>query len=204
MTVARRLTTVLSGVTLALGSAVLSAAPASAIVPPADGVYNYVQEGLPAVTWKVQSICIQANGTRAQPDYTDETIQTLGCTVTINSITPQAPMTRDERVMTFGVRANLTGGRWTFQRANDEGFLCPDGSTAPATETFAFDAPDPAAPNPNVSGTRTTIHGAVCGQQPGMVKAPFFLTYVGPPDPPVIDRFPDNCNYLGGRPSICS
>lgn len=49
-----------------------------------------------------------------------------------------------------------------------------------------------------------TLHGDVCGMPAAMVKAPFTLTFNAPLEPPVVDRFPDNCNYLAGRPSICS
>jgi hypothetical protein len=201
MTVARRCGAALFAVTaVAMGCA----APASAIVPPADGTYAYVQDGAPPAIWQVQTICIQANGTRAQPDYSDETIQTQGCTVVLRSFTPQAAQTREERLMTFASRARLSGGMWTFQISSSEGLACPDGSSAATTETFAFAAPDPQSPNPSVTGTRTSIHGAECGLQPGMVKAPFELNFTGPPGAPIVSRFPAQCDYLAGRPSICS
>lgn len=37
-----------------------------------------------------------------------------------------------------------------------------------------------------------------------MTKDPFTLTFAGPLDPPVVERFPMECKYLVGRPSICS
>lgn len=201
MAVAHRLGSIALGVTLA---ALGPAAPASAIVPPADGYYTYTQDGAPSANWQVQSVCIQANGTRAQPDYTDETIQTQGCTVQVVSNTPQAAVTPAEKVFAFTARSRLTSNLWTFQITAPTGMQCPDGSTAPTTETFAFNPPDPASPNPSLAGTRTSIHGAVCGLAPGMVKAPFALTFTGPLSPPVDERFPNTCGYLVGRPSICS
>jgi hypothetical protein len=201
MTVVRRLGFALFAAAVA---ALGWAAPAAAILPPADGNYTYAQEGAPTALWQLQTVCIQPNGTRAQQDYADQTIQTLGCTVTLRSFTPQAAMTRAERQFVFTGKAKLAGGMWTFQIASPEGLACPNGGTAPTTETFAFAPPDPNAPNPSVTGLRTTIHGAVCGLPPAMVKAPFALNYTAPLEPPVVSRFPAQCDYLVGRPSICS
>lgn len=201
MTVARRLGSIMIGATVAsLGWA----SPASAIVPPADGTYFYTQAGAPVANWQVKSVCIQANGTRAQADYTDQTIQTQGCQVLVVSNTPLAPVTDAERAFTFSGRARLTSDLWTVQISTATGTQCPDGTAAPSTETFAFNPPDPASPNPSVTGTRTSIHGAVCGLQPGMVKTAFTLNYAGPLAAPVVERFPANCDFLAGRPSICS
>lgn len=192
MTVLRRLCAVPAAAVVALAVA----SPAAAIVPPADGYYSFHQDGAPDATWKIQSICIQANGTRAQPDYSDETIQTLGCTAVLSSSTP-TNLTREEHLVNFNNRAVLTGGLWTFQFSSDEGIQCPDGSVAPSTETYAFDSA-------TYTGTHTSLHGPVCGGQAGMVKAPFTLGFTGGLAPPVVDRFPDHCDYLAGRPSICS
>ncbi len=178
------------------------AAPAAAILPPVDGYYTFNQAGLMAAKWEMQSICIQPNGTRAQADYTDQTIQTLGCDVLIGSTTPSA-LTREERLVNFAVRAKLTGGLWTFQVDRAQGLACPDGSFAPTNDTYAFTAPDPNG-NPNLTGTHTSIHGAVCGLQPAMTKTPFTLTFTDVLDPGVVHRFPAICNYLVGRPSICA
>ncbi|CAN5426679.1 hypothetical protein BH09ACT7_BH09ACT7_14650 [soil metagenome] len=193
MTVFRRL----GAISVAVAAvAVAVAAPAAAIVPPADGYYTFSQEGALPATWQMQSICMQANGTRAQSDYTDETIQTLGCGVILASMTP-SKLTREERMVNFNARAVLTGGLWTFQYDSSEGTLCPDGSTAASTEKYAFDSA-------TLTGTHSSIHGAACGGPAGMVKTPFTLAFTGGLVPPVVDRFPDNCNYLAGRPSICS
>ena len=146
-----------------LVTAVGLAAPASAILAPGRRVLHVPAGRPPQARWTMQSICIQPNGTRAQPDYTDETIQTLGCDVIMGSDTPSL-LTREEHLVNFAGRADLTGDLWTFQITQDEGLACPDGSTAPTTETYAFTAPDRAGPN--LTGTHTSIHGAVCGLQP--------------------------------------
>jgi hypothetical protein len=197
MTFLRRLGTVAIGGSVgAVAVAVGIAAPAAAIVPPADGYYTFSQPGAPLAVWQTQSVCIQANGTRAQSDYTDETIQTLGCNVILASTTPTA-LTREDRLLNFDARAVLTNDLWTFQFESAEGVLCPDGSSAPSTEVYSFS-------EATLTGTHKTIHGDVCGMPAAMVKTPFTLTFNAPLEPPVVDRFPDNCNYLAGRPSICS
>jgi hypothetical protein len=200
MTVARRFGIVSSALAVA---AVGWAAPASAILPPADGIYSYAEEGAPATLWQVQTVCIQPNGTRIPSDFTDETIQSEGCTVVLRSYTPQAPMTREEEQYSFAQRARLTNGMWTFQTVMPQGLACPDGSTAPTTDTFAFAPPDPNAPNPSVTGLHTRIQGAECGLEPAMAKTPFTLNFSAPLDPPV-GRYPAMCDYLVGRRSICS
>lgn len=192
MTVLRRLCAVPAAAVVAL----VVAAPAAAIVPPADGAYTLNEAGVPPAVWTMQSSCIQPNGTRAQSDYSDETIQSLGCVLQLSSAAP-SKATREERVLNFTVRAGLVSDLWAFKVENPEGMQCPDGSTAPTTDNYAFDS----ATN---AGTHTKIHGAVCGGQAGMVKTPFTLSFIAPLQPAVIDRFPDQCNYLAGRPSLCS
>ncbi|MGB3486191.1 MAG: hypothetical protein WBB07_28725 [Mycobacterium sp.] len=173
------------------------AAPASAIVPPADGNYTFSQAGKPNSTWTMQSICSQPSGTRAQQDYTDETTQTLGCSLILGSLASRSGMDRDQRAVSFNGTARLVSGMWTLTVEVPEGLACPDGSFAPSSDTYAFSSA-------TLTGTHTSIHGSVCGLAPGMTKEPFALTFIGPLDPPVVDRFPMDCNYLGGRPSICS
>ncbi|CAN5407791.1 hypothetical protein BH11ACT7_BH11ACT7_40470 [soil metagenome] len=194
MTVLRRIA-MLSG-TVAV-SALGLAAPASAIVPPADGYYVYNQPGKPSSKWTMQSLCTQANGTRAQQDYSDQTIQTLGCQVNVASAVSTAGMNREERSVSFNATAKLSNGLWTATSTLADGAPCPDGSEAPSTETYSFS-------EATLTGTHTSIHDAVCGLQPAMTKVPFTLTLTGPLDPPVVERFPMNCDYLAGRPSICS
>ena len=76
---------------LCLGAAAVAtgvATPAAAdILPPADGHYSFSEPGAPAANWELGAVCIQANGTRAQSDYTDTTIQSQGCAVNVTSST---------------------------------------------------------------------------------------------------------------------
>jgi hypothetical protein len=173
------------------------AAPAAAIVPPADGYYTFSQAGKPNSTWTMQSICTQPNGTRAQQDYSDQTTQTLGCSLIIGSLVTSSGMNRDQNAVSFNGTARLVSGLWTVTVAESEGVTCPDGSAAASTETYSFS-------EVTLTGTHTSIHDAVCGLPPAMTKEPFSLAFTGPLDPPVVDRFPMECNYLVGRPSICS
>lgn len=194
MTVLRRMTIIMFAAAVA---AFGLAAPASAIVPPADGYYTFSQAGKPNSTWTMQSLCTQPNGTRAQPDYSDQTIQTLGCTVAIGSLVTTSGMNRDQQAVSFNGTGRLNSGLWTVTVGIPEGVVCPDGSYAPSTDTYSFS-------EVTFTGTHTSIHGAVCGLPPAMTKDPFTLAFTGPLDPAVVERFPMNCDYLVGRPSICS
>lgn len=183
-------------------AAVGLAAPASAVVPPVDGYYTFDEPGVPQAKWQMQSICTQPNGTRAQADYTDETIQSLGCNVIISATTPTL-LTEEQKLVNVAGRAALTSGLWTMTVEQLHAIQCDDGTTARLTNIFAFTPPDPNG-SPNMTGTHTRIHGAVCGMQPSMTKTPFTLTFQDVLDPSVIHRFPMICDYLAGRPSICS
>ena len=196
MTVLRRAAVVPFAFCAVIAASISWAAPAAAIVPPADGNYAFSEPGAAGANWTMQSICSQASGTRAQPDYTDETTQTLGCGVILTSSTPNKT-TREERLVNFTGRAVLTSGLWTLTVETPEGVACPDGSFGPSTDTYAFS-------EVTLTGTHTSIHDAVCGLAPAMTKQPFSLAFSGPLDPPAVDRFPMECNYLVGRPSICS
>jgi hypothetical protein len=199
MTVLHRLSAMCSGAAAVVSSmAVLTPAPlASAdLLPPADGYYTYSEPGQPPVKWELGSICIQANGTRAQPDYTDTTIQSLGCAVNVTSSTP-SNLTPEEALLNFSDRARAANGLWTVSYAPPAGQVCPDGTTALLTQNFSWS-------EVTLTGTRTTLWGSECGKQPGMSKQAFTLSFLGPLNPPMVERFPDNCNYLAGRPSICS
>lgn len=188
----------LVAITVAVVTALIGfAVPAAAIVPPADGYYTFSQPGKPNSTWTMQSVCSQASGTRAQQDYTDQTTQTLGCSLIIGSLVTPSGLNREQNAVSFNGTAKLVSGLWTVTVAESEGVTCPNGSAAASTETYAFS-------EATLTGTHTSIHDAVCGLPPAMTKEPFTLAFVGPLDPPVVERFPMECNYLVGRPSICS
>ena len=86
-------------------------------------------------------------------------------------------------------RARLTSDLWTLQVLKSDGVSCRDGTTAPSTETYAFD-------DVSLAGTHTSIHGDVCGLQPAMTKTPFTLAFQGPLSAPV-ERYPLDCNEIG-------
>ncbi len=184
----------------ALVAAVCAAAPAHAEPPPlipiADGNYDFIQEGMPPAVWEISTVCIQVNGTRAQQDYSDISIQSMGCASRVTSRTDNK-LGEVEALLNTAGDARLTGGLWTFTNNWSSGRVCPDGRKVPVTDTFAYDARA-------LTGVRTTLWGDECGTPAGMTKVPFTLRLRELRDPPVVDRFPDNCNYLVGRPSICS
>ncbi|AKN18475.1 hypothetical protein [Mycobacterium haemophilum] len=172
---------------IALGIALQSADPASAVGPPPDGNYNFNQAGVSGVTWTITALCDQPSGTRNQADYSDPVTWAFQCALNVASQTPEQ-ITRADRLQNFSARARLASVLWTFQVNQPEGVSCPDGSTAPSTETYSFD-------DATLAGTHTTLHGAVCGLQPEMSKQPFSLQLVGPPPSPV-QRYPLYCNNI--------
>lgn len=188
MTISRGLTAAVAFATIDIGFALASASPAGAVAPPADGTYTYTQAGVSSsVTWKVSTLCDQVNGSRYYKDYSNPTIQADFCVVNVVSTTP-GQISRADKLQNYGGRARLVSGRWTFEVTQDAGVSCPDGSTAPSTETYAFD-------DATLTGTHTSLHGAVCGLQPAMSKEPFSLNFVAPLSPPV-QRYPLQCNDI--------
>jgi hypothetical protein len=186
VTVARGLTAaaVFTAFEIALG---LTASPARALAPPADGNYTFNQAGVPPATWKLSALCDQVNGSRFYQDYANPIIQADFCIVNVVSST-ESNIQRAEKLQNYSGRARLVNGLWTFQVKQDAGVLCPDGSTAQSTETYAFD-------DETMTGTHTSLHGDVCGLQPAMTKTPFSLQFVAPLDPPV-ERYPLYCNNI--------
>lgn len=172
---------------LATGLAVWSASPAEAVAPPPDGTYAYTQPGAPAATWTLSALCDQVNGSRYYEDYSNPLIQANFCVVNVVS-TAAGTVSRADQLQNYSGRARLVGQRWTFEVGKSDGTLCPDGSTAPSTETYAFD-------DETLTGTHTSLHGAVCGMQPTMTKQPFTLALTGPPPSPV-QRYPLQCNDI--------
>ncbi|BBX76042.1 hypothetical protein H7H78_19960 [Mycobacterium shinjukuense] len=174
-------------VAVASGIALESGQPARAVAPPPDGNYAFNQAGVSGVTWTITALCDQPSGTRNMNDYSDPVTWAFQCALNIVSTTPRQ-LSRQDKLQNFSGRARLSSVLWTFQVTQPEGVLCPDGSTAPSTETYAFD-------DTTLTGTHTTLHGAVCGLQPQMSKQPFSLQLVGPPPSPV-ERYPLYCNNI--------
>ena len=83
-----------------------------------------------------------------------------------NTSATSSKITHELNSLNWGGDARLTGGRWTLTTNKVDGFLCPDGSTAPTVDTYAFD-------DVTLTGTHTSLHNAVCGEPAGMTKTPF-------------------------------
>ncbi|MGH3971176.1 MAG: hypothetical protein ACRDTV_24500 [Mycobacterium sp.] len=168
--------------------AVGSASPAEALGPPPDGIYTFSEAGVPAGTWKISALCDAPSRQRAIPDFTDPVIAADLCALNVVATTPRA-ISLAEKGANYTGRARLTSDLWTFQVSKANGVSCPDGSTAASTDNYAFE-------DVSLAGTHTSIHGAVCGLQPGMTKTPFTLAFKGPLPAPV-QRYPLDCNEIG-------
>lgn len=172
---------------VAIGIALESGVPASAVAPPADGTYSFHQAGVSGVTWTITALCDQVNGSRYYKDYDNPTIMADFCALNVVSVTDEQ-ISRQDKLANYSGRARLVSGLWTFKVDVADGVSCPGGGTGASTETYAFD-------NETLAGTHTTLHGAVCGLQPEMKKEPFSLQPVGPPPSP-IQRYPLQCNDI--------
>jgi hypothetical protein len=169
---------------LLAGSALGSATPASAdqVI---EGYYTYNAPGKPSATWAIWPICVNVVGDLREPLYLP-----VACTLNIASSTTDST-THALSVQNFGGAARLTGFKWTFTTTKSEGMQCPDGSTAPTVETYAFD-------DATLTGTHTISHNAVCGLRPGLTKEPFTLTFDRPLPIPA-ERYPLQCEPGGLR-----
>ncbi len=172
---------------VAIGIALESGNPARAIGPPADGTYTYNEAGVSGATWTISALCDQPSGTRNMNDYSDPIVFAMQCALNIVSSTPEQISAAD-KLQNFSGRARMSSMLWSFKVDKADGVSCPGGGTAPSTETFAFS-------DETMSGTHTTMHGAVCGMEPAMKKTPFSLQMAGPPPSPV-QRYPLQCNNI--------
>lgn len=172
---------------VAIGIALESGNPARATGPPADGNYTYNEAGVSGVTWTVTALCDQPSGTRNMNDYSDPIVFAMNCALNIVSSTPEQISAAD-KLQNFSGRARMSSMLWSFKVEKADGVSCPGGGTAPSTETFAFS-------DESMSGTHTSMHGAVCGMEPAMKKTPFSLQMTGPPPSP-IQRYPLYCNGI--------
>jgi hypothetical protein len=172
---------------VALGIALESGDPASAVGVPANGNYSFNQAGVSGVTWTITALCDQPSGTRNQADYSDPVTFAFQCALNIVSATPEQ-ITRADKLQNFSGRARLSSVLWTFKLDQADGVSCPGGGTAPSTETYSFD-------DATMTGTHTSLHNAECGLEPSMSKQPFSLQLVGPPPSP-IQRYPLYCNTI--------
>jgi len=172
---------------VAIGIALESETPARAVAPPPDGNYTLHEPGASAVTWTVTALCDQVNGSRYYKDYSNPDIQADFCALNIVSSTDEQ-ISRQDKLGNYSGRARLVSQRWTFKVDVADGVACPGGGTGASTDTYAFD-------DETLTGTHTSLHGAVCGLQPAMSKQPFSLAPAGPPPSP-IQRYPLQCNDI--------
>ena len=169
-------------------AAVGTAYPAKALGPPPDGNYSFTEAGVPTTTWRISALCDAPSRQRAIPDFTDPVVAADLCALTVSSTTARV-ISHQEKMANYVGRARLTSDRWTFDVPKGDGVACPDGSSGPSTETYAFD-------DVSLTGTHTSIHGDVCGLAPAMTKTPFTLAFQGPLALPV-ERYPLDCNEIG-------
>ena len=173
---------------VAIGIALESGDPARAVGPPPDGNYTFNQAGVSGVTWTVTALCDQVNGSRYYKDYSNPDIQADFCALNIVELDRRTdqPSGQAAELQRPGPAGRADGGpsRWTWPTA----FRARAAAPAPSTETYAFD-------DETLTGTHTSLHGAVCGLQPAMSKQPFSLQLTGPPPSP-IQRYPLQCNDI--------
>jgi hypothetical protein len=172
---------------VALGIALESGDPASAVGVPADGNYSFDQAGVSGVTWTITALCDQPSGTRNPADYSDPVTFAFHCALNIVSSTSEQ-ISRADKLQNFSGRARLSSVLWTFKVDQADGVSCPGGGTAASTETYSFD-------DATLTGTHTSLHNPECGLESSMSKQPFSLHLVGPPPSP-IQRYPLYCNAI--------
>ncbi|MGU3654307.1 hypothetical protein [Mycolicibacterium sp. A43C] len=169
-----------SAVLLAAGVAMIgSAAPAGANPQQQvlEGVYTFKQEGLPDAAWSIYPVCVPVVG-----DLRVEIRDPVACQLSISS-TPNSTAK--------GGVAKLVGGQWSYNINSVDGLTCPDGSTQPLFETFAFNTI-------TMTGMRTVSHNPGCGLSATLDKFPFTLTYARPLPIP-ITQYPLICEPGGLR-----
>jgi hypothetical protein len=169
MTIARVL-----AVAVAAASAVLGFASPARADQVMQGIYTYTQGDIVA-EWTIYPTCVPTVG-----DLRDNLELPVACTLHV------AP--RPSTVVNGG-DARLTNGVWMFSRPKDAGLKCPDGSSAPISETYEFD-------DLTMTGTRSVANNDVCGLPANIVNYPFTLAYKEPLPIPV-DRYPLYCEPGG-------
>lgn len=140
-----------------------------------QGIYNYMPKDGPAGTWTIYPSCVPVVG-----DLRVNLELPVACRLHVAGSTGVT-----------GGDANLAGGVWQFSTTKHDGMTCPDGSTAPTTETVRFD-------DIAMTGTRTIFHNDVCGLPPGKIDQPFTLSFKEPLPMPV-EQYPLYCEPGGLR-----
>lgn len=162
-----RVARVLAAVLGLAGAAWGFAGPASADEPePIGGNYIFLQAGVTPHAWQIWPLCVPA-----------------GCKLQVSGTSPgHGPLDSE---FLYGGDAKLVNGRWTFTWVWPEGVTCPDGSKTSSTDTYAFD-------DATLTGTHTSVHGAVCGMPSALTKNPFTLQFVGGLGKP-LETYPYMC-----------
>lgn len=127
-----------------------------------EGIFTVRIGDQAETTWEIFPLCVPTVG-----DLREPLILPIACRL---KVTPAG---------LAGAEAVQVGGRWTFQSsASDAMRECPDGTEAPQKEIYSFDGA-------TLIGSLQVIHGAICGEQPGMVEVPLTLSYQAPLAVPV-------------------
>ena len=142
-----------------------------------QGVYNYTSPGAASGTYQIWPSCVPVVGDLREPLNLP-----VACRL---HMVASAGLTPGD--------ARLVDGIWQMTTPMPQGMTCPDGTTADTTETVKFD-------DTTMTGTRSILHGEVCGLQPGMISVPFTLSYQGPLPRPN-EKYPLYCEPAGLR--IC-
>ncbi|MBO0678330.1 hypothetical protein JRC04_12735 [Mycolicibacterium sp. S2-37] len=176
-TFARVLAAAFAVVTVSVGAALATSGPAQAEQQVLEGKYTYTQADGVTGDWIIYPICVPVVGDLREPLYLP-----VGCHLAITGFAG-----------VVGGDARLTNGVWTYTTAVAEGLTCPDGSTAPISETFEFNTD-------TMTGTRTTTNSPACqGAMPAnMIKTPFTIAYKDKLAIP-IDQYPLICEPGGLR-----
>ncbi|VEG40342.1 putative secreted protein [Mycolicibacterium flavescens] len=157
-TIARALGVAACALGLMFGAVGIAAAQGDVKSPDTpEGVYTVKIAGQAETTWEIYPICVPTVG-----DLREPLILPVGCRL---KVTPAGR---------GGAEANMVGGEWTFQANTFDSIRnCPDGSTALQKEIYSFNGA-------TLTGRARIIHGAVCGEQPGMVELPLTMTFKKP------------------------
>jgi hypothetical protein len=174
-----------------LGAAVVLAAAALGSASPASardtmqGDYTYSSPGVPQATWTIYPICVNVVGDLRVPLE-----DPVACALHVVSAT-SSKITPELESLNWGGDAHLTDGVWKILVNRNDGFQCPDGSTAPFFRTYEFD-------DVTLAGTLTATNNAGCGVPAAMTKTPFTIAFDKALPIPV-EQYPLICEPAGLR-----
>jgi hypothetical protein len=144
-----------------------------------QGIYDYTPQQGQGGTWQIWPSCVPVVGDLREP-------LNLPVACRLHVLASAGVPNGDAR---------LTSGVWSYTTSTrPEGMQCPDGSWGATTETIKID-------DLTMTGTRSILHGEVCGLQPGKIDIPFTLSFKEPLPIPV-EQYPLYCEPAGLR--ICA